>query len=174
MSLSFQIAASSWNSLIPVCIISQCLKIYIVSLGTSLSLKILCLHPLFCQLIYNPHVLFLDKIAFSPLTLTTTCGKITIWLHTWYSAAGTFKIIPVTAQTTVTEVISAALEKFGLKVCLEFQCVFSSIYGYFPSLLPFFPASSLPQFPFIFSWLFPNPSVLSVSFFIFSFLPPLL
>ncbi|XP_027044816.1 diacylglycerol kinase theta-like isoform X2 [Pocillopora damicornis] len=31
------------------------------------------------------------------------------------NATGTFKIIPVTAQTTVTEVISAALEKFGLK-----------------------------------------------------------
>ncbi|PFX11596.1 hypothetical protein AWC38_SpisGene24605 [Stylophora pistillata] len=34
-------------------------------------------------------------------------------LHT--NAAGTFKTIPVTAQTTVTDVISAALEKFGLK-----------------------------------------------------------
>ncbi|XP_022809448.1 diacylglycerol kinase theta-like [Stylophora pistillata] len=29
--------------------------------------------------------------------------------------AGTFKTIPVTAQTTVSDVISAALEKFGLK-----------------------------------------------------------
>lgn len=129
--------------------------------------------PILSTYLQSTCVIFGQNSIF-PLTLTTTCGKITIWLHTWYSAAGTFKIIPVTAQTTVTEVISAALEKFGLKVCLKFQCIFSSIYGYFPSLLPFFLASSLPQFPFISSWLFPNPSVLSSSFFTFSFLPPLL
>lgn len=34
------------------------------------------------------------------------------------SVSATFKTIPVTAVTTVTDVIQIALEKFGLEVCI--------------------------------------------------------
>ena len=37
------------------------------------------------------------------------------------SVTSVFKTIPVTAVTTVTEVIRIALDKFGLKVCTVFQ-----------------------------------------------------
>jgi len=46
------------------------------------------------------------------------------------SVSATFKTIPVTAVTTVTDVIQIALEKFGLQVCILILILGSILYAW--------------------------------------------
>ena len=63
-------------------------------------------------------VLFTSCFVWPIIKTLQTVIKVIHFMLFCNSVSATFKTIPVTAVTTVTDVIQIALEKFGLEVCI--------------------------------------------------------